>query len=287
MLYRTIQRRLRALGSTIKLNQKKTILLQELMNMTKLKQNEKSRKEVETVEFIEMRNPDVIRAFTMSIMSEKDSLCGSLGSDMYWQGLLTSPVDIVITTMLDGILVGFVFIRTNYACTSTGCRTDAMWNSFYVEVICSKVVGVGGRMMDQVKRLARKEKKSKIHLNALLDVVSYYATKHQFQISNDCYPHMENEIELLSQIRQGTQDVKRRRAELSFQMKQKPKKHEKNVINSERAQLVKRTKVYKLQEIDVLEAFRSVSTYQLKHPGESITTTDVLDEGIFMSFCVE
>jgi hypothetical protein len=285
MSYRTIQRRLRALGSTIKLNQKKTILLHELMNATERKKIEADRKEME-VEFIVLRNPAEIRAFTLSVISEKDSLCDMLGSDFYWKGLLTWPVDIVISAMHAGTVIGFVLIRTNYACAPTGCRTDTMWNSFYVEVICSKVVGVGGRLMDQVKGLAREEKKSKIHLSALLGLVSYYATKHQFQISNDCYPKMEKEIELLSQIRQSTQSIKRRRTELSYEMKQNPKKHEKAAIKSERGQLMARMKEHKIQETEVLEALISVSTYQLKHPKESATITDVFDEGIFMSFCV-
>ena len=275
MSYRTIQRRLRALGSTIRLNQKKHILLQELEDATE-----------SNVGLIELRDPDEIREFTSSIVDRPDSICGTLGSSQYWQGLLTWPVDIVVKAIHEGTVAGFVLIRTNYDCTSTGCRTYKTGNSLYIEVICSTVTGFGTRLMEYVKRLARKEQKNRIHLSALFDVVSYYADKHQFHISSDCYPQKETEIELLSELRKNTHSINKRRKELTHTMKQKPTKSVKDSIKSERGQLTIRKKLIKQQETEVLDTFRSVSTYQLKHPDQSATAENVMDEGVFMSFCL-
>ena len=145
MSYRNIQQHLRRLRSTIALNQKKTISLQELERLT----NSTTPAEVS---FIELRTAKEIESF-MTTMN-REVLCGSLGSDVYWQGLMTHPVDIVIKAILKDVVVGFVFIRTNYACQSTGCMIDKKWNSFYIELICSSSKGCGTGLINRVKHLA-------------------------------------------------------------------------------------------------------------------------------------
>lgn len=276
MLYRTLQKRLRALKSTIALNQKKSILLNELESLL-------ATKNVPAVEFREIRDPCEITVFMSTV---DKSLCNQLGSRTYWEGLLKWPVDLIIHAVHLNKTVGFVLVRNNYVCSSTGgCLTDMTRNTFYLELICGKG-GVGSQLIDYVKRLAQQERKSYIHLSALFDVISYYASKHQFIISTGCYPRMETEIEQLLDLHRRTQSITRRRMELTTLMKAKPLKLERATITSERRQLTLQMQALAVPKNELLEKLKTSSTYQLKHPGQKTSLADVLDEGIFMSFCL-
>jgi hypothetical protein len=273
MSYRSIQRKLRAFRSLINLNQTKVILLQEL-----------NRLQAQSLDFIELNSPESIMQCLATM--NKDALCGELGNDAYWQGLEQTPVDIIIKAMQNGILVGIVLLRNNYVCQSTGCTTDSRSNSFYIELICSKGDGVGGKMMDHVKKLARAHKKAFLYLSALFHVITYYAKRHKFQISTDCYPKLEMEIDQLFDLRIETEYIFARRQELRLQLSRKPNRKEKYAINAERSGLNSRMKVATCRKHELLNTFRAVSTYTLKHPGRNTTIDDVLEQGVFMSLCL-
>jgi hypothetical protein len=273
MLYRTIQRRLRALGSSIRLNQKKVILLQELDSLMN-----------HSLEFVVLQRPEEIRSYISTM--DKELLCGRLGNDVYWHELETNPVDIIVKAIQDNTVVGFVMIRNNYVCKSTGCTIDGSSNSFYIELICSKGNGVGGKMIDHVKMMAISQKKSFLYLSALFDVITYYAKRHNFRISTDCYPQLEMEIAQLFDLHTETRHIAIRRQQLSYQITQKPNKRERSMINSERSDLSKRMKIATGMKRDLLDTFRKVSTYSLKYPDRNATTDDVLEQGVFMSFCL-
>jgi hypothetical protein len=269
MLYRTLQRHLRRLKSTIALNQKKTILLEEFERLSK----------PTTCSFIELRAADEIKSF-MTTMN-KEVFCGPLGSDEYWQGLLTYPVDIVIKAIIKDIVVGFVLIRTNYGCEMTGCMIDTKWNSFYIELICSNVKRGGISLIDRVKHLARLENVSNIHLSSVVDLIPYYADKHHFLISRDCYPQMETEIAHLLSIVKGIKQIQDRREELK-----RPNKQVRYRIKAERIQMNKQMGILSRQKKSLIDKFRQVSTFQLKYPDRVATAKDVVDEGVYMSFCM-
>jgi hypothetical protein len=274
MLYRTVQRHLRRLKSTIALNQKKTILLAELERLNG--QTHRNR-----ISFIEIRTADEIESFISTM--EKDELCGSLGSDAYWQGLLMHPVDIVIKAILDEEVVGFVLLRTNYACGPKGCTVDKKWNSFYIELICSKTKGGGSVLMNHVKQLARLENKSSIHLSSVVDLIPYYAEKHQFVISNQCYPQMETEIKHLYTINKRIRTIQHRRLELVILTRTK---HIRDSIHAERVKMNRHMVILSRQKKKLLEKFRDVSTFQLKNADTVATTENVIDDGVYMSFCM-
>jgi hypothetical protein len=278
MLYRTIQRHLRRLKSTIALNQKKTILLQELARLN-------GQKHTEGISFIEVRTAKEIESFMLSTINN-DVLCGSLGSDEYWQGLLTNPVDIIIQAIFEDTLVGFVLIRTNYECRPKGCTKNKSWNSFYIELICSTFKGGGVDLMNQVKQLARLEKRSTIHLSSVIDLVPYYAMKHQFVISRDCYPKMETEITHLFDLIQSIKQIQNRRVELVLLTKTTHTKQIRDTIKAERVQMNRRIGIMSRQKKVLIDKFRDVSTFQLKYMDRVATAENVVDDGVYMSFCV-
>ena len=227
------------------------------------------------VSFIELRNADEIESF-MTVM-DKESLCGALGSDIYWQGLMENPADLIIKAMLKGVVVGFVLIRINYACQSTGCMMDKKWNSFYIELICSNSKGCGTGLINQVKNIARLENIATIHLSSLVDLIPYYSDKHHFRISRDCYPQMETEIADLIRILRGIRQIQNRRDELRTTTKN---------VRAERLQMNKNMGIFSRQKKSLIDKFRDVSTFQLKHPDRKATSEDVIDEGVYMSFCL-
>jgi len=282
MLYRTIQKKLRSLKSTIALNQKKYILLRELEYLLAAKQAAAAAT-VPVVEYREIRSPVAINAFMKTV---DRSLCKNLGSQPYWEGLVAWPVDVVIHAVQAGTTVGFVLVRNDYVCTKSGCGTHLTHNAFYIELICGQG-GVGSRLIDHVKKLARQENKSNIHLSALFDVISYYASKHQFMISTGCYPRMEAEIGQLLDLHVKKHTIQSRRVTLTTQMKTDTiTKQMKASITAERRRLTTQMTALGETKTELLEKLKASSTFQLKNPGRTTTVFDVLDEGVFMSFCL-
>jgi len=230
-----------------------------------------------------LRDPDEIQRFVDDLRSEHGHrLCGSLGSDVYWDGLSVDPVDIVVIATMDTQIVGFVLLRDNYGCSALGCNKQQYRNCLYIELLCSK--GYGSHLVDYVKTLAIVEKKSMLYLSAVLRAVSYYSQRHKFHVSTgrDQVLLLETEIQELHVISTQIDQIEKRREELMHSRQ----KNRANMaeITAERKLLNSRMRLHRSRKIVLLEQFKSCSTYHLKYPMRIVGIEDIEDEGIFMSF---
>ena len=225
-----------------------------------------------------LRGPEEIQEQLVVLRDGRHALCGaSLGTEEYWKDLeAVYPVDVVILAKDDTVLVGFVLLREDYhCCIQGGCTTDVANNSFYIELVCSNVLGVGGKLMEYTKRFAREQHKSALHLSALFDLISYYASRHDFCLATN------HNLEQVLELHVETLAVTRRRALLVVQKKQKSRGVAE--IKAERKVLTARMRDLRDAKTRLVMCFRETCTYALKHPGTA-SSDDVLSEGVFMSF---
>ena len=255
------------------------------------------------ISFIE--DEDKRREVVRDIKKNK-SICNTerrtLGSKEFWANF---PVDFdfVVKAELENQLVGFLVIQKGFKCFSETPKPRCIVNAedtWYIYLICSSG-GVGGKMIDVVKKEANKHGVKYITLSAIESVLTYYWSKHNFLISTTCTQSQEFEtllinlngaIKKINELRSRKVQLESKRASLGYQTRQAGVESIKirNEIDLELKATEENISIYELERSDHVQKIVNSGMYteNLKNGGNinEQNKATAASDGIYMTFCM-